>query len=139
MDRALEFIGPCGIGEGALDAVVEFDGGLFGTDELGELGDDLGAALHQVFGDEVQHLGAAMCGGLRPLAGCTRCFDCIADVLAIAQRSFADEASVAAVDRVAVSRVGAGLLASDVLLDGTVDAEIHGCVGRVADGGFGLG
>ena len=127
VDRAFEFVGPCGISEGAVDAVVDFDRGLFGADEGGEFGDDFVAALDEVFGDEVENLGAAMSGVLRPFAGGACGFDGVADVLAAAEGSFADEAACmlteGRVDGVAVAGVGANLFAADVLLDGAIDGR----------------
>ena len=62
-------------------------------------------------------------GLLCPLGGGARSLHSVADVLAIAERSFADELAVARVDGIAVSAVGPRLFAADVLLDGAIDGN----------------
>jgi hypothetical protein len=66
-------------------------------------------------------LSAVVGSGLGPGGGFASGFDGVADVLAIAERCFAEEAAVGGVDGDAVSGVGAGLFAGDEELYGAVD------------------
>ncbi len=68
--NALELIRPAGVGEDALNRVIDLDAGLVLAYQHRQLGDQLIAALDHVLRNVVENLGAVVRGLLRPLAGC---------------------------------------------------------------------
>ena len=133
MDCAFVFVSPGGVGEDAFDARAYFCFGLLLADYLGESVRDFFAALGEIFGEVVEDLGAGVGGGFGPGGSFAGGFDGVADVFAIAERGFAEEAAVGGVNGNAIARVGAGLFAGDEEFYGAVDQR-SGC--RVG-GGFG--
>ena len=126
MDGAFVFVGPGGVGEDAFDAEAYFGFGLLFADYIGETLRDFFAALTEIFGDVVEDLGAGVGGGLGPGGGFAGGFDGVANVFAIAERGFAEEAAVGGVDWGAVAGVGAGLFAGDEEFYGAVNGGSRG-------------
>ena len=123
MDGAVVFVGPGGVGENALDAGSDFGFGLLLTDNFRETARNFFAALRKIFGDVVEDLRAGVRGGLGPGSGFAGGFDGVADVFAIAEGGFAEEAAVGGADGEGVAGIGAGLFAGDEEFYGAVDSE----------------
>ena len=75
---------------------------------------DLLPALHEVLGAVIEHLRASVCRRLRPPFRLAGCLDCIANVLAIPERRFAEQHTILSADFHAVAGVRARLLSPDV-------------------------
>ncbi len=121
VDRAIEFVGPAGVREEALDGEANFFCGLGFADGSGETRGDFCRALREIFSDVVENLGAIVCCGFGPGFGFARGFDGVANVLAVAERGFTEELAFFAADGKAVAGVRASLLSADVKFHGAVD------------------
>ncbi len=132
MYRAIVFVGPAGKCEEAFDREGNFPRAIFTGLRL-DAGRELVAPIVEVFGQEIEDLGARMRGGGGPAQRCTGCLDGVADILAIAVADFADQLACRIEHGAGIAAVGAGLLAADIHLGGLVEM---GFVERI--GGLGL-
>jgi hypothetical protein len=82
---------------------------------------DLVPPLNHIFGDVVDHLCTAMRGHLCPARGATRRFHRVADVFAVADRSFAEQFTRPSENRNGITGVGARLLSTYILFDCAVN------------------
>jgi hypothetical protein len=119
------FIASGGVGEEASDAGVDFLLAGFAGEVLQSLG-ELGGPGGEVFGDEIEDLGAVVGGGFGPGFGGVCSLHRVADVLAVADAGVAEEFSLRRVDGLGVAAVRAGLFAADVHLGGAVERVDHG-------------
>ncbi len=99
MHGTVVFVGPCGVGKNAVDALFNLGTCLIFADDFSELRGYLGAALNQVLRYIEEDLRSRVCGCPGPFLGFMRGLYGIADVFAIAQRSFTDESSIGGVNR----------------------------------------
>jgi hypothetical protein len=113
------FVGPGGVGEEALDARVDLGLAGFAGEVLEAVG-ELEVPCGEVFGDEVEDLGAVVGGGLGPGFGGMGGLNRVPYVLAVADADMAEEFAFWPVDGLRVAAVGAGLFAADVQLGGAV-------------------
>ncbi len=119
--RAVKLIGPRRIRENALDAEIDFRGRLLFADHGSEAVRNFIAALGKILRAVVENLRSIVRRSLRPRRGLARRLDRVANVFAIAQRSFAQQSSVGRAHLHAVAGVGPRLLASYVELDGSIN------------------
>src|SRR5579872_6368919 len=122
MHRSVKLVGPRGVGENSSDARFELSGGLFFSDCCDEAAHDFVTPRFEILGAVIQHLGAVMRGRLGPCAGFSGCFDCIANIFAISERSFAQEAAVCGMHFHAVAGIRTCLLPADVKLYSAIDS-----------------
>src|ERR1700677_250414 len=121
MYRAVKLIGPSRVRENALDAELPLRRSLLFTDRVAKPMGNLLTTLRKIFRAIIKNLRAIVRRGLRPRAGLPRCFDSIANIFTISQRSFTEQSTIRRAHLHAIARVRARLLAPDVKLDGAVD------------------
>ena len=117
---AVVFVGPCGIGEERLDAVLHFVCARF----AGQVADPFAefiSARREVFGDVVEDLRAQVACRFGPAFGGVHRLDGVADVFARAGGDMTEKCAFRAVNRGGVAAIGAGLFAADVELCGAVE------------------
>ena len=88
---AVELVSPGRVGKNALDAEIEFGRGLLCADDRGQAADDFVAALGEILGAVVKNLRTVVRGGFRPCLRLAGRLDRIANVFAVAERSFAQQ------------------------------------------------
>ena len=93
---AVELVGPRRVGKNALEAEIEFGGGLLVADDRGQTADDFVAPLGKILRAVVKNLRPIMRRCFRPGFGLARSLDRVANVFAIAERSFAQQSPIGA-------------------------------------------
>src|SRR5580704_2700068 len=129
------FVGPGGVGKNTFDAALNFRIGLFLSYAGGETAGDFAGSLGKVLGDVVEDLGSIVSRSLGPrgfrFAGG---FHCIANVLAVPEGRFAEDAAARIANLHAVARVWASLHATYVKLYRTIDrwgCDVSAFLGRL--------
>ena len=102
--RAIKLVRPSCVGEQPLDALVHFLGRLLFSNGCREPRGDFFAALRKILGDVIEHLRAVVRRGLAPGFRLARGFHGIANVLAVAERRFAQQLTFLAANFQAVAR-----------------------------------
>ena len=96
------------------------------TDRLCQAASNLVASLRQVLAHVVENLGTVVCGALAPVRGFACRLDGVANILAIAERNFAQRFAVSAAHLHGVAGIRPCLLASDVELYSAIDGRDGG-------------
>src|SRR5476649_2853686 len=122
MHRAIELVSPRTVGEQTRDRSFDFALGIRSGNAgpRHELLREFIRTRRQVFSKVIQHLGAVMRAGLRPLFSAARSGDRVTDVLAIALAHFTDDRSGRRMHEPRVTAVRPNLLAADKQLRSTV-------------------
>src|SRR5215472_4726983 len=118
VDGTVVFVGPGSVGKQALDAFLNFFGGLFLADRGRKAPGNFFGALRKIFGDVVENLGAIVGRGSAPGLGLAGSFDGVANIFAIAEGRFAEHLALFAANFEAIAGVRTDLLAADVKLHG---------------------
>ena len=137
MDCAVELVRPARVGKGSLDGEANFCCRLCLSDSARQAPGDFLATLGKVLGDVVENLRAMVRRCLGPSFRLTGRFDRVADVLAIAQRRFAEQSAIPASYLRAIAGIRASLLAADVKLHRAVNGRSGLCLAIGAWSWFG--
>ena len=90
MHRAIELVGPCGIGKNALHAEIHLTRSLFVSHDESQALNDFIPPQREIFGAVIQHLCASVRRRLCPSIRFAGRFYRVADIFSIAQRSFTE-------------------------------------------------
>jgi hypothetical protein len=122
--RAVELVGPGGVGEEAVDGGrdLRLRAGGRRAGQVAEASGELVGAGREVLGDVIEDLRAEVPGGLRPSACVPRRLHRVADILSVADPGMAEKLAALRIDGLRIAAVGTRLLAADIHLGRAVEA-----------------
>src|SRR5207248_410408 len=110
----------------ALNAEIDLPGSLLRSHRSCQALNNFRAPQGEILCAVIQHLGAVVCGGLRPSCSFARCFHRVANVFSIPQRGFAEQLSIGRAHFHAIAGIWTRLFAADIKFDRAVDSRCAG-------------